>query len=108
MIQESTNIVNKERVKHLRNLLFVCKVQCSLIWNPVLMLVGDQKIFLLFSPRRKGRVDIPNALQVHGADLDNMANLFALQDAVSTATSHSSDIEQLGSINHVVIYSKSS
>jgi hypothetical protein len=33
-----------------------------------------------------------------------MANLFALQDAISTATSHSSDIEQLGSIDHVVIY----
>lgn len=41
----------------------------------------------------KGKLNIPNALQVHGADLDNMANLFALQDAISTATSHSSDIE---------------
>lgn len=37
-----------------------------------------------------------------------MTSLLALQDAISTTTSHARNIEQLGAINHVVVYSKQS
>ena len=42
---------------------------------------------------------------MHGANLDHMANLLALQDTVATTTGHASNVEQLGTIDHVVIYS---
>ena len=44
---------------------------------------------------------------MHGANLDYMANLLALQDTVATATGHASNVEQLGTIDHVVICSLS-
>lgn len=57
------------------------------------------------SQQQQRRVDIPNALEVHGANLDDMADFFTLEDAVSTAAGHSGHVEQLGAIDHVVVCS---
>lgn len=36
--------------------------------------------------------NLPYAFEMHRADLDDMANLFALEDTVSPSTSHTGDI----------------
>jgi hypothetical protein len=45
----------------------------------------------------------PDALQVHRANLYNMANLLALQDTISTTSGHTSDVKKLGAVDHVII-----
>ena len=47
---------------------------------------------------------LPDAFEVHGPDLDHMPHLLALQDAVATTSGHSRDIQQLGAVDHVIIY----
>lgn len=47
--------------------------------------------------------DLPNTLQVHRANLHHMAQLLTLQDTVTATTSHPSHVEQLRTINHMVI-----
>lgn len=49
----------------------------------------------------------PDALQVHRTDLDDIPSLLTLEDTVTTPTSHACDIEQLGAIDHVIIFSSS-
>ena len=50
-----------------------------------------------------GQDSLPDALQVHGANLHNVANLFALENTVASATRHASHIQELGTIDHVVV-----
>jgi hypothetical protein len=40
---------------------------------------------------------------VHRPDFYNMANLFALEYAISSSASHARNIKKLGSVYHVVI-----
>jgi hypothetical protein len=42
---------------------------------------------------------------MHGANLDHMPGLLALQNAVTTAARHSSDIQKLGAVDEVVVFS---
>ena len=44
---------------------------------------------------------------MHGANLDHMSGLLALQNAVTTASRHSSDIQKLGAVDEVVVFSSS-
>jgi hypothetical protein len=44
---------------------------------------------------------------MHGANLDHMSGLLALQNAVTTASRHSSDIQKLGAVDEVVVLSAS-
>lgn len=46
---------------------------------------------------------LPDALEMHGPDLDDVADLLAFENAVSTSSGHSSDVEQLGAVDHVVV-----
>lgn len=46
---------------------------------------------------------LPNTLQVHRADLHNMSDLLALENTISAPTCHAGHIEQLGTIDHVII-----
>ena len=48
-------------------------------------------------------MDLPNAFQVHWADFDNVLLLLALEDTVSSTTGHSCNVQELGSIDHMVI-----
>lgn len=40
---------------------------------------------------------------MHWTNLDHMASLFTLQDAVATTTRHTSDVEKLRTVNHVIV-----
>jgi hypothetical protein len=41
---------------------------------------------------------------MHGPDLDNMSHLLALEDTIPTASRHTSNVEEFGAINHVIIW----
>ena len=41
---------------------------------------------------------------MHGADLDHMSHLLALEDTIPTASRHTSNVEEFGAINHVIIW----
>ena len=45
----------------------------------------------------------PDTLKMHRSNLDHMASLLALQDTITTTTSHASYVEKLGTIDHMVI-----
>lgn len=47
----------------------------------------------------------PNTLEMHRADLDYVPRLLGLQDPVTTASGHLGHVQQLGSVDHVVICS---
>lgn len=49
----------------------------------------------------------PDTLEVHSAHLDNDSFLFVLEDSVSLATRHAADVEELGTVDHVVVVSTS-
>lgn len=78
VVQQTTNVMHKQRIQQIRDLFLVGKFQGAL--------KGD-----------------PHALQVHRTNLDHMTDLFTLQDTVTTTASHTSDIEQLGTVDHMVI-----
>lgn len=52
-------------------------------------------------------LDLPDTLEVHRADLDDVSRLLTLQDTISAASCHASDIEQLGTVDHVVVFTTS-
>lgn len=52
----------------------------------------------------KWKINVPHALQVHRPNFDHMTDLFAFQDAITATTGHSSHVEQLGTVDHVVVY----
>jgi hypothetical protein len=60
--------MDKQRVQKFGDLLLVRKIQGAVVWDP-------------------------NALQVHGTNLHNMSDFFALQDTISTTSGHASDIQ---------------
>jgi len=47
----------------------------------------------------------PDAFQVHRPNLDNMSGLLALENAVATSPRHAGDIQQLRTVDHVVVFS---
>lgn len=50
-----------------------------------------------------GQQYVPNAFQMHGPDLDHVPSLLRLQNAITSASSHPSNVEELCSIDEVVI-----
>lgn len=48
---------------------------------------------------------LPDAFQMHRTNLHNVPRLFALENAVATSPRHAGDIEQLRTVNHVIILS---
>lgn len=47
----------------------------------------------------------PDTFQMHWTNLDDMLLLLALEDTVTSASGHASNIQELGAIDHVVIFS---
>jgi hypothetical protein len=82
MIKQCSNVVDEQRIQLLCNLLLVGKLKSSLKRNP-------------------------DTLEMHWADLNDVTRLFALQYAVSTASCHSRDVQQLGAVDHVIIFTAS-
>lgn len=50
---------------------------------------------------------IPYALEMHGADFHNVAAFLAFEYSIATSTRHASHIQELRSVDHVVIFDKS-
>lgn len=48
--------------------------------------------------------NIPNSLQMHGTDLDNVTDLLALENAIPTTTCHACHVQQLGAVDHGIVY----
>ena len=53
---------------------------------------------------RRGR-DIPNTFQMHRPNLNHLFLLLRLEDSVSATSSHADYIEELGAVDHMVVYS---
>jgi hypothetical protein len=71
--------VHKQRIKLICDFLFVGKVEGA---------------FPMSVDGKAGRTrNIPNALQMHGANFDNMTSFFAFEDAIPTTSGHASHIE---------------
>jgi hypothetical protein len=50
------------------------------------------------------KLDSPHTLEVHWADLNDVARLLTLQDTVPSTPRHSCYIQKLGSVDHVIIW----
>jgi hypothetical protein len=50
---------------------------------------------------------LPNSLQMHWSNLDDVSGLFTLQNTISASACHTGNVEQLGAIDHVIIYEQS-
>lgn len=47
--------------------------------------------------------DIPDTLQVHWSDFDDVSDLFTLQDTVSSTSGHASHIQKLRTVDHMIV-----
>lgn len=56
--------------------------------------------------RGSKKIYVPDTLQVHRTDFDDVSCLFALENAVSATSSHASHIEQLCAVDHVIVCEK--
>lgn len=52
-------------------------------------------------------VNLPNTLEMHRSNFDNMPCLLALENTVATSTRHTSDVQELRTVNHMVVLSPS-
>lgn len=78
MVKQGANVVNKQRIELLGDLFLVGKIERAIKGNPY-------------------------TFEVHGPNLDNMSSLLTLQDAISAASGHASNIEKLGAVDHVIV-----
>lgn len=46
---------------------------------------------------------LPDALQVHRADFHDMTDLLTLQDSIPSTAGHARNVEQLCTVDHVVV-----
>tara|TARA_R110002003_G_scaffold391_18_gene19549 strand:+ start:922 stop:1269 length:348 start_codon:yes stop_codon:yes gene_type:complete len=74
--------MHEQRIQRLGDLLLVRKLQGTLEWDP-------------------------NAFEVHRTDFNHMSTLLTHQHAVSSASCYSGHIEQLGAVDHVIIFAAS-
>jgi hypothetical protein len=49
--------------------------------------------------------NVPNALQVHGSDFHHVTNFLALENTITSPSSHAGHVEQLRAVDHMVICS---
>jgi hypothetical protein len=82
VVKQSTNVVYKQRIELLSDLLLVGKFECPL--------KGD-----------------PDTFEMHWANLHNVPCLFALQNAVSSASCHTGNIQKLCAVDHMVVFATS-
>lgn len=67
VVQKTTNVVNKQWVEQVSDLLLVGEVKRSFVWDPY-------------------------TLQMHRADFHDMADFFAFQNTIAATSSHTSNI----------------
>lgn len=98
MVKQSTNVVNEEGIKKLGNLFLVGKVQSPLKRNPDVVLVTE-------SGGSRLHQYVPDPLEMHRANLDDVAHFLTLQYAVTPSSCHAGHIEQFCAVYHVVVCS---
>lgn len=79
VVQQGADVVYEQRIKKLGDLFLVGEIQGSL--------EGD-----------------PDTLEVHRANLHNVADLLALENTVTASAGHASDVEQLGAVDHGIVF----
>jgi len=82
VVEERSDVVDKKGIKQLGDLFFVGEFEGTLERNP-------------------------DTFQMHWANLDHMLLLLALEDAIPSTSGHASNIEELGTIDHMIILSSS-
>lgn len=66
----------------------------------------SQRVFSMFELCLKdttGVFNIPDTLEMHGSNLDNVAHFFALENAISSTAGHTSYVQELRAVDHVVV-----
>lgn len=89
MVEQGTNVVDKKRIQHLGNLFLIGEVQRAIVRNPYNNVSELAPSCVL---QRYMMPNLPDTFQMHRPNLDNMTDFFTLQNAVSTATGHTSNI----------------
>lgn len=80
VVQNALDIGHEQRIKKVYDAFLVRKIE-----SPV---IGD-----------------PDALEVHGTGLHNVSTSLALQQAIAPTSSHSSHVQQLRAIDHIIVLS---
>jgi hypothetical protein len=75
--------VYKQGIQQIGNLLLVGKVQSSLEGDPEAMSVNLSTAIVR---------DLPDSLQVHGANLDHVTRLLRLKNTIAAPSRHASDV----------------
>ena len=98
MIQQRTNVVNEQGVQEISDLLTICEFQSSVERNPNNTSINNCINILV-------RENLPDAFQVHRANLDHMASFLTLQNPITAASCHPRDIQKFGPIDEMIICS---
>ena len=96
VVEQSSNVVDEERVKQLRNSLFVREIQRAVEGYPVVVSAAQTLVVINNSP---------DAFQMHRTNLYYMPSFLALENTVTTTPRHASNVQQLRAVNHVVVFS---
>lgn len=96
VVKQSADVMNEQRVESLSDFLLIRKVQRAVKRDPAWAR-------LVRSVLRRELRHLPDTLEVHWANLDHVASLLALQDAIAATTGHASDVEELRAIDHVIV-----
>lgn len=89
--------MNEKGIEQVSYPFFVGKLQSSFVWNPEERVNCQVKIY------RQGERNLPHALEMHRTNLDYLTQLFTLQYAISTTASHSRNVQEFCSVDHVVV-----
>lgn len=46
---------------------------------------------------------LPNTLEMHWANLDNMSILLAFENAITTASGHTGNVQELCTVDHMIV-----
>lgn len=82
MIQQGFDIGHKQRIQYVGDFFSVCKTE---------------------GPVKRD----PHAFEMHGPYFYHVSYFFGFQDSVALAPRHPCNVEQLGTIDHVVVFSSS-
>ena len=96
MIQQLSNIVDKEWVQKLCYLFSVRKVQSTFERDPITISLDGHNLLVMVG-------SIPDTLQMHRSNLDDMTCFLALENAITTTSGHSRNVQKLGTVDHVII-----
>lgn len=100
VIEESADVVDEERVEERGDVFLIGKSEGSFVRNPIdLVSTCLQEMCLV------GKADFysPNTFQMHGAYLDNMLLFLCLQNTISSASSHTSNVQKLCTVHHMIV-----